>query len=105
MSADQTHWLIEQIKTAGQTQRRIIIQGHASKSSWLPVCSSDGVLALGEHSGILQYEPEELVITARGGTSLSEINAVLAEHQQQLSCEPPQLGGDNGTLGGLWPVV
>ena len=100
MSADQNRLLIEQIRTAGENQRRLTIQGHASKSSWLPAASSDIVLALGEHSGILQYEPEELVITARGGTSLSEINAVLAEHQQQLSCEPPQLAGDNGTLGG-----
>ena len=60
MSADQNRLLIEQIRTAGENQRRLTIQGHASKSSWLPAASSDIVLALGEHSGVLQYEPEEL---------------------------------------------
>jgi glycolate oxidase FAD binding subunit len=97
--SDQNGLLIEQIKSANETQQRLAIQGHASKSSWLPVSSSDGVLALDEHSGILQYEPEELVITARSGTSLAEINAVLAKRQQQLSCEPPQLGAGDGTRG------
>ena len=100
MPADQSDLLIEQIKTASETHQRLAIQGHASKSSWLPISSRDGVLALSEHSGILQYEPEELVITARGGTSLAEIDAVLAERQQQLSCEPPQFGTGSGTLGG-----
>ena len=89
MSADQNRLLIEQIRTAGENQRRLTIQGHASKSSWLPAASSDIVLALGEHSGVLQYEPEELVITARGGTSLSEINAVLAEHQHSCPVNLP----------------
>ena len=85
MSGDRGGLLIEQIKSAADSRERLAIRGHASKASWLPAASSDGVLALGEHSGILQYEPEELVITARGGTSLSEIDAVLAERQQQLS--------------------
>lgn len=99
MSGDRGGLLIEQIKSAADSRERLAIRGHASKASWLPAASSDGVLALGEHSGILQYEPEELVITARGGTSLSEIDAVLAERQQQLSCEPPQLGAGSGTQG------
>ena len=100
MSADQGDLLIEQIKSARETQQRLAIQGHDSKSRWLPVSSHVGVVALSEHSGILQYEPEELVITARSGTSLADMNAVLAERQQQLSCEPPQLGaGGRGTQG------
>lgn len=100
MPADRSGLLIEQIKAASESQRRLTIQGHGSKGRLLPAVSNDGLLTLGEHSGILQYEPEELVITARGGTALSEIDAVLAEHQQQLACEPPQLSADKGTLGG-----
>ena len=61
--------LIEQIKAASESQRRLTIQGHGSKGRLLPAVSNDGLLTLGEHSGILQYEPEELVITARGGTA------------------------------------
>jgi glycolate oxidase FAD binding subunit len=49
--------------------------------------------------GIVDYEPSELVLTARGGTPLSEVEAALAERGQVLPFEPPRFGGA-GTLGG-----
>lgn len=51
------------------------------------------------HRGIVDYEPTELVITARAGTPLSEIEAALAENGQMLGFEPPYFG-DDATLGG-----
>lgn len=51
------------------------------------------------YSGILGYEPAELVITARAGTPLAEIKSALAPRRQFLACEPPTFGGD-ATLGG-----
>ena len=51
------------------------------------------------HTGITGYEPKELVITARCGTPLSEINAALSERGQMLAFEPPGFG-DKATLGG-----
>jgi glycolate oxidase FAD binding subunit len=51
------------------------------------------------HRGILSYEAKELVITARAGTPLSEIEAALAEKGQMLPFEPPHFGAD-ATLGG-----
>ncbi|MFD1627284.1 FAD-binding protein [Azospirillum griseum] len=48
-------------------------------------------------SGVLAYEPEELVLTARAGTPMAEITALLGERAQHLAFEPP----DGGTLGGL----
>jgi len=51
------------------------------------------------HRGILQYEPTELVLTARCGTPLAEIEAALAERGQMLAFEPPHFG-DEATLGG-----
>lgn len=51
------------------------------------------------NTGIISYEPTELVITARGGTPLSEIEKVLAENNQSLPFEPPHYG-DSATLGG-----
>ncbi|HEY3787010.1 MAG TPA: glycolate oxidase subunit GlcE [Steroidobacteraceae bacterium] len=51
-------------------------------------------------SGILDYEPSELVITARCGTALSQIEAALAEHDQFLGFEPPAFDGDP-TVGGV----
>ena len=56
-------------------------------------------LAVAEHCGIISYEPTELVITARCGTRLADIEAVLAKHGQMLAFEPPHFGA-NATLGG-----
>ena len=51
------------------------------------------------HTGILSYEPKELVITARCGTPLSEIEEALGKQGQMLAFEPPRFG-DRATLGG-----
>ena len=51
------------------------------------------------HTGIVSYDPAELVLTARGGTPLREIEAALAEHGQRLPFEPPSFG-DAATVGG-----
>ena len=54
---------------------------------------------LSGHSGIVSHEPTELVLTARAGTPLVEIEEQLAKHGQMLSFEPPHFGG-GATLGG-----
>src|SRR5437879_5814026 len=58
------------------------------------------LLELRAHQGIADYEPSELVITARCGTPLSEIEAALATHGQFLAFEPPAFGADP-SLGGV----
>jgi glycolate oxidase FAD binding subunit len=50
------------------------------------------------YAGIVDYEPAELVITARCGTSLSEVEGILAEKGQCLPFEPPHFGA--ATFGG-----
>lgn len=50
-------------------------------------------------TGITLYEPEELVLSARAGTPLSEIETLLAQHNQQLAFEPPHWGEQ--TIGGV----
>lgn len=57
-------------------------------------------LSVSEHRGIISYEPTELVMTARCGTRLADIEAVLAERGQMLAFEPPHFGPD-ATLGGV----
>jgi glycolate oxidase FAD binding subunit len=49
--------------------------------------------------GVESYEPSELVITARAGTSLAQIESLLAAQRQMLAFEPPHFGAD-ATLGG-----
>jgi glycolate dehydrogenase FAD-binding subunit len=51
------------------------------------------------YSGVMAYEPSELVITACAGTSLTEIESTLAGHGQMLAFEPPHFGS-TATLGG-----
>jgi glycolate oxidase FAD binding subunit len=56
-------------------------------------------LEVGAYRGIVSYEPSELVLTARAGTPLAELDSVLAERGQWLAFEPPSFGGA-ATLGG-----
>jgi len=51
------------------------------------------------YSGVTAYEPSELVITARAGTPLTELESTLAERGQMLAFEPPHFGS-TATLGG-----
>ena len=57
------------------------------------------VLDVSGHRGIVSYEPGELVITARCGTPLAEIETLLDGHGQMLGFEPPRFGASS-TLGG-----
>ena len=57
-------------------------------------------LALAGHGGVVAYDPSELVITARAGTRIAEIEARLAQAGQQLAFEPP-IFGPASTLGGV----
>ncbi len=57
-------------------------------------------LSTAAHRGILHYEPSELVITARAGTPLREVEQALAERGQMLAFEPPHFS-DTATLGGV----
>jgi glycolate oxidase FAD binding subunit len=51
------------------------------------------------YGGIVAYEPTELVVTARAGTSLADLEAALARNGQMLPFEPPHYG-PGATLGG-----
>ena len=86
---------------AGQT---LCIQGGNSKHFYAPTTHSDAVLDTRAHSGIVSYEPSELVVTVRCGTPLAELEAVLAEQGQCLAFEPPHFsvdGQSDATVGGM----
>lgn len=81
---------------AGKTPLKIV--GGNSKAFYGRQ-TAGAVLDVSGHNGIISYEPTELVLTARAGTPLAEIEAVLAEKGQMLPFEPPHWG-PNATLGG-----
>ncbi len=89
---------LEIVRSAFERSEKLRIEGSGTKSFYgNPVVATP--LDVSRHSGIVSYEPSELVITARAGTRLSEINARLAESRQMLGFEPPWFGGQ-ATLGG-----
>ncbi|MEJ2316784.1 MAG: glycolate oxidase subunit GlcE [Gammaproteobacteria bacterium] len=90
--------LQERIRAAFEKGTRLRITGSGTKKFLGPHCEGEAISTL-ESTGIVSYQPEELFITAKAGTSLSEIEAALAEKGQQFSFEPPAFG-ETATLGG-----
>ena len=88
----------EQILAAAKNKSHLSIEGGGTKS-WYGNANSHTKLDTRSYSGILEYQPEELVITACTGTPLKEIEAALAEKNQVLAFEPPHFG-DAATFGG-----
>ncbi len=88
----------EQILVAAKTNTPLSIQGGGTKS-WYGNANTFTKLDTRSYSGILEYQPEELVITACTGTPLKEIEAALAEKNQVLAFEPPHFG-EAATFGG-----
>lgn len=95
---DISQELIEQVRQASNGGTKLRIIGGGSKNFMGRQVEGEP-LSLAEHSGIVTYEPIELVLTARAGTPLVDINAALAEHNQRLAFEPPLFDG-RATLGG-----
>ena len=101
-SADLTDLLAERIGQAFAEGRPLRIIGGGTKPFLVrPSSPSDGgdTLAVGGHCGIIDYDPAELVLTARTGTPLAEIESLLEQHGQMLAFEPPHFGSQ-ATLGG-----
>jgi glycolate oxidase FAD binding subunit len=98
--------LIDHVLSARETRTPLRLRGHGSKDFYGQTPRGEP-LDLTPLAGIAHYEPTELVVTARAGTPLTEVEAVLAEQGQCLAFEPPRFGveGDHesrrGTVGGM----
>ncbi len=89
----------EQIIEAGKQNQVLSIQGGNTKS-WYGNPGQASILSTSSYRGILDYQPEELVITACAGTPIAEIESTLAKNNQILPFEPPHFGED-ATFGGV----
>ena len=95
---DDSEHLREQVLAAITHKTALNIAGSGSKVFYGRSVQGQP-LDTRKHSGILTYEPTELVLTARCGTSMTNIETALAEHRQMLAFEPPYFE-PNATLGG-----
>lgn len=98
MTGDREKQILEQLRDAATEGTPVCIIGGGTKG-FLGGIPRGTPLEVSGHRGIISYEPKELVITARCGTPLSELEAVLARSGQMIGFEPPAFGKD-ATLGG-----
>lgn len=92
--------LQDQISQARAGRETVRIRGGGSKDFYGNVIGNFAVLDTRSHSGITSYEPSELVVTARAGTPLAELEAALLERNQYLPFEPPSFsaGGTSASM-------
>lgn len=102
MNTDISQQLQQQVAQACEHVTALRIIGGNSKAfygrvddRWL----SAEILNVSSHRGVLSYEPTELVITARAGTPLAEIEKLLDDNGQMLAFEPPAFAA-SATIGG-----
>jgi glycolate oxidase FAD binding subunit len=88
----------DRICRAKETGTALRIRGGGTKD--FHAARLDGeVLDTRAYAGVLDYEPSELVLTARAGTPLAEVESLLESRGQQLACEAPHFGAGT-TIGG-----
>lgn len=99
--------VLEAVQWAVANKAPLDVQGRGTKKSLGRLVEADQVLDMSGLSGIIDYQPSELYVTAHAGTPLADIQTALQEQNQQLMFEPPDygplLGGlaGQGTLGGV----
>jgi glycolate oxidase FAD binding subunit len=94
--------VVAAIRTASEP---LAIIGNGSKSAMLRPVQAAATLSTSGLTGVTFYSHNELVISARAGTPVAELRAVVAERGQHLIAEPPELGAllgsdREGTIGG-----
>ena len=95
------------VRFALGNDKTLEVVGRGTKRAFGRPSQSDLTLDLSGLAGVTLYEPEELVLSAKAGTPIAEIEALLDKNNQELAFEPmdygPLLGGEagQGTLGGV----
>jgi len=89
----------ESVRAASGRGAPLRLRGGGTKDFYGQALEGE-VLNTGGYAGIVAYEPSELVITARCGAKLAEIETAMREQGQMLAFEPPHFG-EGATLGGM----
>ena len=99
MAPNDADELREIVADAYASHRSLDITAGGTKQSIGRPSQADERLSLERLTGVIDYQPSELVITARPATTLREIEALLTSHNQTFLFEPPDWG-DRATFGG-----
>jgi glycolate oxidase FAD binding subunit len=91
--------LVDRVRDAAAAGAQLRIRGGGTKDFYGEATVGE-LLDINVLEGISSYEPTELVVTARCGTGLAELESTLAERGQCLPFEPPHFGA-GGTVGGM----
>ncbi len=99
--------VLETIAWAAGEEKPLEVRGRGTKAGIGRPVQAEYTLDLSALTGVTLYEPDELVLSARAGTPLAEIEALLLENNQQLDFEPMDYGlihgteTGGGTIGGV----
>jgi glycolate oxidase FAD binding subunit len=97
--------VIAAVLTAVEAREPLLVQGRGTKLGMLRPVQAARSLSTRNLTGIPLYAPQELIVSARAGTTVAELEATLAEGGQNLIAEPPDLSGLLGdgvpTIGGV----
>jgi glycolate oxidase FAD binding subunit len=91
--------LCERVRDHGERKAALRIRGGGSKDFYGDGAREGELVEMADCSGIVAYEPRELVLTVRAGTPLEEVERTLAGEGQMLPFEPPRFGS-SATVGG-----
>jgi len=91
--------LSDRVRAAASDRTPLAIRAGGTKDFYGNAVDAAELLDPRAYCGIVAYEPTELVITVRSGTTLTQLEAALDERGQMLPFEPPYFGG------GLQPVA
>ena len=100
--------LVEILQQGLEDDYSFSISGHNTKAGFGYEQTTRADICTRALTGILEYDPAELVMRARAGTALAEIEQVLAQHRQYLAFEPPNFAklydeyAGSGTIGGAF---
>ena len=91
-------FIVARIKQARASNTPLAIHGGNTKAFYGGAIAGDP-LDVRPYAGIIEYEPKELVLTVRAGTTLAEIETAMDNASQMLPFEPPHYA-DGSTIGG-----
>ena len=109
IAASDLNQVQDAVQDAVATRSRLELRAAGTKRHLGREATYDAVLDVSAFNGIVDYQPEELVLTLRAGTPMDVVEQALAEARQMLAFEPPRMtriiGGAareiRGTIGGV----